>query len=384
MSNNNSKIKYDSYLDPTKIETIRLFCVLGSLLFLSFAVADFYSLSITLSEIVLIRGGVISMYIFVYFLSTKPFFSKYYEPIGIFIFLVAGGSIEALIYLSQSGEHASNVYFVGIILLIMALLGWAFVSVFSATFILVSIITGYIFISLTKGMLVSELMVNLLFFVAAIAIGIASQILRGRFLKEIFILKESLAEALKDKTMESRNNAFLANHDVLTGLPNRRYVTALLEESLSIAKDHDKILSILFIDLNGFKQINDIHGHAIGDEVLKIVAKRLRFTVKSDDSLSRLGGDEFLIGTLIDKRNLSNLNMIINRYEEAISKPMKVFDKSLSVGASIGIASYPAQGESIGVLMNIADEKMYETKHQKKQASDPRDNLGATLTVVKN
>ncbi len=237
-------------------------------------------------------------------------------------------------------------------------------------------------------MLVSELMVNLLFFVAAIVIGIASQMLRNRFLKEIFLLKESLAKALQEKTVESKNNAFLANHDVLTGLPNRRYVIELLEESLNIARDYDKVLSILFIDLNRFKQINDIHGHAIGDEVLKIAAKRLRFTVDSDDCLSRLGGDEFLIGVLLDKGSLSDLDMIIGRYEKAISKPMKVFGKSLSVGASIGVASYPAHGDSIDALMNIADEKMYETKHQTrhqtKQASESRDNLGATLTVVKN
>jgi len=267
----------------------------------------------------------------------------------------------------------------------MSLLGWAFVSVFATAFILISITAGYIFISLTKEMLVSELMVNLLFFVGAIVIGIASQMLRNRFLKEIFLLKESLAKALQEKTVESKNNAFLANHDVLTGLPNRRHVIELLEESLSIAKNHDKILSILFIDLNGFKQINDIHGHAIGDEVLKIVAKRLRFTVDSDDCLSRLGGDEFLIGVLLDKENLSDLDMIIARYEKAISKPMKVFEKNLSVGASIGIASYPAHGDSIDVLMNIADEKMHETKHQtKKQVSESRDHQGATLTVVKN
>ncbi len=186
-----------------------------------------------------------------------------------------------------------------------------------------------------------------------------------QFLQEIFQLKESLAEALKDKTVESRNNAFLANHDALTELPNRRYVIALLEESLNIAKNNNMILSILFIDLNGFKQINDIHGHAIGDEVLKIIAKRLRLSIGSDDCLSRLGGDEYLIGVLLNKENLSDLDMIVDRYEKAISRPMKVFDKTLSVGASIGVASYPDQGDSIDVLMDKADKKMYETKHQK-------------------
>jgi diguanylate cyclase (GGDEF)-like protein len=244
--------------------------------------------------------------------------------------------------------------------------------VLSAIFILVSITAGYIFINVFKGMLVSELMVNLLFFVAATVIGIASQMLRGRFVQEIFHLKESLAEALKEKTVESKNNAFLANHDALTGLPNRRYVIGLLEESLNIAKSHDKVLSILFIDLNGFKQINDIHGHAVGDEVLKIVAKRLRFTVGNDDCLSRLGGDEFLIGVLLDKGNLSSLDMIIGRYEKAISKPMKVFDKNLSVGVSIGVASYPTQGDSINVLMDVADGKMYEKKHQKSKLLSQR------------
>ncbi len=141
MPSNNSEKTFQSYLESTKLETIRLLCVLGSLLFLSFAVADFYSLSITLSEVILIRGSVISIYVFVYFLSTKSSFIKYYEPIGVFVFLVSAGAIEALIYLSQLGEHASNVYFAGIILLIMAILGWAFVSVFATVFFLVSIIS---------------------------------------------------------------------------------------------------------------------------------------------------------------------------------------------------------------------------------------------------
>ena len=171
------------------------------------------------------------------------------------------------------------------------------------------------------------------------------------------------------KTEEAKDNAYLANHDPLTELPNRRYMTELLEESMQIAKEKDKVLVIMFLDLNGFKQINDIYGHAAGDEVLIIVAKRLELAIRKGDHLSRLGGDEYLVGLMMEKENLSEIEGMTRKFVDLISQPMNVEGVRIKVGASIGISAYPIHGNKIEVLMEIADKKMYQVKRGKKQKS---------------
>ncbi len=203
---------------------------------------------------------------------------------------------------------------------------------------------------------------NIVFLVSGFIISFVSQVIRDRYLRDNFLLQQSLKEAVEAKTIEAKDNAYLANHDPLTDLPNRRYVTELLEESLEMAKQEDKILAILFLDLNGFKQVNDVYGHNVGDEVLKIVAKRLEFAVREGDSISRLAGDEFLVGLLMEEEGFSEVNIMSAKFTAMISKPMNIDGMSIKIGVSIGIAAYPMHGNKINVLINIADKKMYKTK----------------------
>ncbi|KAG1661948.1 chaperonin [Nymphon striatum] len=134
------------------------------------------------------------------------------------------------------------------------------------------------------------------------------------------------------------------------------------------AEKKGKILVIMFLDLNGFKQVNDIYGHAAGDKVLKVVAKRLELAIRSGDHISRLGGDEYLIGLLMDKDHIA-----------IIAQPMNIEGIRVRVGSSIGLSAYPIHGNKISVLLDIADKRMYDAKKGRDTASikssfDEQDN----------
>lgn len=375
---------YQAYLEPTKIKSFRLFCTLGAVLYFVFIFADMYSHSIKVMDALMLRGATVLMLLGALSLSYRANFIKYYGLVVTATFLLGSFGILVMIYLAQPNDHASDVYFAGVMLLLMAVLSWSYLSVVVTTLLIASLIIGYIAaVSISKDTSWPEVMVSLLFFTATIAIGMASQILRTRFLKEIFMLKESVAKSLKEKTEESSNNAFRANHDLLTGLPNRRYVTSLLEESLGRAKKETKVLAILLMDVNGLKQINDIHGHVTGDEVLKVVAQRLRHIARKGNCLSRIGGAKFLVGILLDKKNISDVDDMLAIYLQAITQPMKVLGKEFKLSASIGVASYPAHGSNIAILMKVADKKMCKTRHDNALAGNSSDDLESLVMAFK-
>lgn len=160
---------------------------------------------------------------------------------------------------------------------------------------------------------------------------------------------------------------FLANHDVLTGLPNR--LRAMNELSRRLERLLDKsTLAIIFLDLNGFKPVNDRHGHGVGDELLKSVAHRLRQTVRESDHTSRYGGDEFLILMNCGSEHLE-AEVVAERIAERLAEPFYVGDLELKISASIGIALCPNDGMSVEELVAVADKHMYVAK---------RNNLAVT------
>jgi diguanylate cyclase (GGDEF)-like protein len=183
-----------------------------------------------------------------------------------------------------------------------------------------------------------------------------------------FLVQQSLEASIEEKTLEADHNAFIANHDELTGLPNRRYITELLDDMLETAKDKNKVMALMFIDLNGFKQVNDIYGHAAGDEVLKIVARRLELATRKNDQVSRLGGDEFLIGLLMKKGTLTNLENMAQKFINLISQDMSINGKTIQIGASIGVSAYPLHVNTVESLIKIADHQMYKAKHGRKKS----------------
>jgi diguanylate cyclase (GGDEF)-like protein/PAS domain S-box-containing protein len=153
----------------------------------------------------------------------------------------------------------------------------------------------------------------------------------------------------------------LAFHDSLTDLPNRTLLVERMNHLLAMTEREHRNIAVLFLDLDGFKAVNDKLGHDIGDDLLKSVAKKLLAQVRQLDTVARLGGDEFVI--LLDNPvNNDEVARIAARIVSIINVPMELRGKLASVGVSIGIAMHPVHGQTTAELMKNADTAMYEAK----------------------
>jgi diguanylate cyclase (GGDEF)-like protein/PAS domain S-box-containing protein len=153
----------------------------------------------------------------------------------------------------------------------------------------------------------------------------------------------------------------LANHDPLTGLPNLRLARENLLSAISLAKRKGWMAALMFIDLDGFKEVNDSHGHEIGDLVLKLVGEKLAESLRDTDTVARIGGDEFLV-IQTEVHNRSDITKVAEKIVERVGEPFSVEGLDIKIGASIGIAVYPQNGEESRVLMKKADDALYYTK----------------------
>ncbi|MGE8152677.1 putative bifunctional diguanylate cyclase/phosphodiesterase [Pseudomonas vancouverensis] len=150
-------------------------------------------------------------------------------------------------------------------------------------------------------------------------------------------------------------------HDVLTSLPNRAFLSDLLDQALAVSRQENIPLAVCMLDLDGFKAVNDGYGHASGDLLLVEVAKRLRNIVRSEDVVARLAGDEFVL-VLRYVRDPSELRAALNRVLGAVSAPYLLDGKQISVYASIGVTLFPHDDENAETLLRHADQAMYVAK----------------------
>jgi len=188
-------------------------------------------------------------------------------------------------------------------------------------------------------------------------IGMSIYYLQDKIIRLLLVL-----EAQK-KTIEAQKLQieYLANHDALTGLPSLRLADDRLNAALLSARQESHKSALLFLDLDGFKLINDTYGHKAGDEVLKAVAERIVAVIRATDTACRVGGDEFVV--IIKKvEELSDLESLCDRLVKVISTPFIFEGHQLSVGVSIGAASYPCSANSARGLRAKADELMYQVK----------------------
>ncbi|MDF1884048.1 EAL domain-containing protein, partial [Sulfurimonas sp. SAG-AH-194-C21] len=183
--------------------------------------------------------------------------------------------------------------------------------------------------------------------------------------RDITALKQTqldLQESLKTLEYQREQLEYQANHDKLTGLPNRVLFLNKLMENIQSAKAQENILAVLFIDLDNFKEINDSLGHDVGDKVLVEVSRRMKEVMRSSDTLARLGGDEFAI-IVNDLPNIENVSSIIQEGMQILTQPLSIENNILHISMSIGISIYPEDGENSNKLVKNADAAMYKAKH---------------------
>jgi len=167
--------------------------------------------------------------------------------------------------------------------------------------------------------------------------------------------------------MQIERTEHLALHDPLTALPNRRLLEDRLEKTLERAERNHSRTAVLSIDLDGFKQINDNHGHAAGDAFLRASALRLQSRVRKADTIARTGGDEFIV-IVSDMTDPYGADVLAEKLQEDMDKPITIGTLSLRVRGSIGIAIYPDDGQGAAELCAVADAAMYEKKQRSKSA----------------
>jgi diguanylate cyclase (GGDEF)-like protein len=176
-------------------------------------------------------------------------------------------------------------------------------------------------------------------------------------------IRNMLEVRLLYKKLENYNKVLEQRtlHDSTTGLPNRDLFDDRLTHAIALAKRHAWTLAVMFLDLDRLKYVNDTHGHAVGDGVLKEVAKRLLEHARDEDTVCRNGGDEFLY-LLMNPQGNDNIERIVGTLLETIGKPIDVGDLQSAITASIGVAVYPASGATGEQLIRNADIAMYRAK----------------------
>ena len=153
----------------------------------------------------------------------------------------------------------------------------------------------------------------------------------------------------------------MAHYDALTGIPNRVLLGDRLQQAIAQSRRHQRGLAVVYLDIDGLKEVNDAHGHETGDQLLVCLAQRLREALREGDTLARLGGDEF-VAVLTDIDNLHECESILSRLLQAAATPIKVGQHSLQLSASLGVTQFPQDGSDADTLLRHADQAMYQAK----------------------
>ncbi|WP_153773790.1 bifunctional diguanylate cyclase/phosphodiesterase [Pseudomonas sp. MNR3A] len=188
---------------------------------------------------------------------------------------------------------------------------------------------------------------------AVLAVALLTSVLDAR-------LEARTAELARSLTRANQELTQLALHDTLTGLPNRTLLADRIEQAMAKVTEQGGCFALMFIDLDGFKPVNDAFGHHVGDQLLKAVAARLRGHLHSQDTLARIGGDEFVL--LVELQEPDDAVGVADKQVNLVARPFRVADHDLQLSASVGIVLYPGNGQDQHELLRNADAAMYHAK----------------------
>ena len=360
---------YQADLADEKIHVFDVATALSSLLYIGFAFLDSMTLPSNTHAAWCVRACVVALTCgaCVFAHVRREAFLRHYAVVVCGVVLSWAAGVEAIMLLSQASDPAWGTYHVGLILVMMGLYNLTYLTPLVAGIAGQGITVSYILLALLyqrmgeNGQWVT-LVQNCFFLVGAFLGCLFAMGVRDRFGRQAFLLKNALTHDLRLEEQAKRQSEHVAQHDALTGLSNRVRFMRRLGEMLATRGDGGTV-TVLFLDLDDFKPVNDRYGHAAGDRVLATIADRLRGAVRSGDLVARLGGDEFVIalplaqgqGQLIATRMGAAL-------EAAIAQPIEFDGHVVRVTASIGAASCAGARCSAEELMHRADLNMYDAK----------------------
>lgn len=197
--------------------------------------------------------------------------------------------------------------------------------------------------------------------VAYMGVLLATTLRINRFSKMAIDLRFRNMDLICDLKAAQERIQSLANHDNLTGLANRRLLEELFEMSSARADRNLNMLAVLYLDLDRFKPVNDNHGHAMGDEVLRLVARRLETVMRNCDCVARVGGDEFVI-LVSDVTGAEDVGVVARKVLDAVARPLTVDGIEIRLGATLGGSLFPDHGRRLEDLVNLADAAMYRAR----------------------
>lgn len=363
---------YQADLSIEKGRVARRTSILCSLLYLAFGVLDIWAVPSALFEAWAIRIIVVGLtaLIFVLTQSRPDFFVQHYQAITICEYLIWGAGIEAIMLFSHPGDLGWGAYYAGLILVSMALYSWTYLPPRIGCTVGFVLALSYLWLAVasqempTRGEWVL-LATNCFFLISANIIGLFSLLMRERFSRQAFLLKNALHRDLKIEEEARRQSDYISEHDPLTGLPNRirfmRQLSCMLEPG-------QPPVAVLFIDLDGFKPINDSYGHAAGDTVLVQIARRIRECIRTSDLAARMGGDEFVVALPQPEGNAAMVERVMEALLQSISQPLDANGHTVRIGASVGVALSRDHSVTAEELLARSDQHMYEVKRARKRA----------------
>ncbi len=226
---------------------------------------------------------------------------------------------------------------------------------FAIIYLLLTVITS---LKLVKT--ISSPLKEIRAFLQRAAQGSYDEIYTNSPIKELKELAQELNSLHKDMYSKTKKLKHQATHDMLTGLPNRALCLDRINQAMALSQRKRQTFSLMLLDLDQFKEINDTLGHKAGDLLLEVTASRLMRIVRKSDSVARLGGDEFAI--LLPSADASQTAIVAQKALKSIQKPFHFEDHTLHIHASIGAAIYPDHGRTVGDLLHNADVAMYHAK----------------------
>lgn len=170
-----------------------------------------------------------------------------------------------------------------------------------------------------------------------------------------------IAHDISDRVAFEQEMAGLAFYDTLTRLPNRKLFNDRLTQALALARRSDSLLAVFFLDLDGFKAVNDVYGHHTGDHLLIAVAARLKSILRASDTVARRGGDEFTL-ILPDIKRIEDIRLVAEKIIASIAKPFRIGEHVMQISTSLGISCYPIDDSSVDKMIEHADSAMYYAK----------------------